>query len=487
MPSEVYNLLRILVCHSYFLRFDEKQQQRGKPYPPLATLQVAALLRQAGHNVGLFDAMLANGIEDYESKLRASQPEVVLFYEDNHNYLSKMCLGRMRRASCDMIATAHSAGARVISAGSDPSDAPETYLSAGADAVLLGEGLAALIAIIDRLNNELRMPVAQLIAGLPGVAATDDDSIVKSRAVAPLPTPNLAARPAWDLIDIDAYRGIWQNAQGYFSLNMAASRGCSFRCNWCAKPIWGDRYLQREASDVATEMLYLKQEFDIDHVWFADDIFGFRADWVDEFATALEADGGGVPFTIQSRADLIRPPMAEALHRAGCREVWIGAESGSQKILDAMNKGTCIPEILHARELLGSHGVRVGFFLMLGYLGEELEDILATRDLVDRAGPDDVGVSVAYPLPGTQFYETVKRQLGWKKNWDDSNDLDVMFSGTYRSEFYRSVRDLLHDQVSEGQSAELQARWTALVEREAQYRSAPSAPSNARVAIASVT
>jgi anaerobic magnesium-protoporphyrin IX monomethyl ester cyclase len=243
-------LLRILVCHSYYLRFDEKQQKRGKPYPPLATLQAAALLRQAEHDVGLFDAMLADCIDDYETKLRAFQPEVVLFYEDNHNYLSKMCLGRMRQASCDMISTARSAGARVISAGSDPSDAPETYLSAGADVVLLGEGLAALIAIIDRLNSELRMPVAQLIAGLPDVAATDNDSIVMSRAVAPLPTPSLAARPAWDLIDVDAYRNFWQDGQGFFSLNMAASRGCSFRCNWCAKPIWGDRYLQRNARDV---------------------------------------------------------------------------------------------------------------------------------------------------------------------------------------------------------------------------------------------
>ena len=440
-------MLSILVCHSYFLRFDEKQRQRAKPYPPLATLKVAALLREAGHDVSFFDAMLADGIEEYESKLALSQPQVVLFYEDNYNFLSKMCLGRMRRACCEMISSAHDAGVRTIASGSDATDAPETYLSAGADAVILGEGLAAIIAIIDRLNNEPRISVEQLIAGLPDVTAINDDSVFNSRAVAPLPTPNVAARPAWDLTDIDAYREIWRQAHGYFSLNMAASRGCSFRCNWCAKPIWGDRYLQRQASDVAAEMIYLKQEFDIDHVWFADDIFGFRTDWVEEFATALEASGGGVPFKIQLRADLIRPAMAEALHNAGCNEVWIGAESGSQKILDAMNKGTTISDILRARELLGEYGIRVGFFLMLGYLGEELEDILATRDLVDRTQPDDVGVSVAYPLPGTQFHQTVKRQLGEKKNWDKSCDLDVMFSSTYQSEFYRTVRNLLHDRA----------------------------------------
>src|SRR5262249_34903023 len=155
----------------------------------------------------------------------------------------------------------------------------------------------------------------------------------------------------------------------------------------------------------------------------ADDIFGFRVDWVNEFAEALERGGGGLPFTIQLRADLVSARMTEALRRAGCREVWIGAESGSQKILDAMNKGTTVGENIAARRSLGDAGIRVGFFLQLGYLGEELDDILATRQLVDEARPDDVGVSVSYPLPGTRFYEQVKAQLGAKTHWHESNDL----------------------------------------------------------------
>ena len=183
--------------------------------------------------------------------------------------------------------------------------------------------------------------------------------------------PELPQRPAWDLVDIERYRSVWLEAHGYFSLNMAASRGCSFRCNWCAKPIWGNQYLQRKAGDIAAEMLHLKGQYPPDHVWFADDIFGFRADWVMEFATALSDGGGGVPFTIQLRADLVSPRMADALRRARCREVWIGAESGSQKILDAMNKGIRVPEIVAARRLLGAEGIRVGFFLQLGYLGEQ--------------------------------------------------------------------------------------------------------------------
>jgi anaerobic magnesium-protoporphyrin IX monomethyl ester cyclase len=217
-------------------------------------------------------------------------------------------------------------------------------------------------------------------------------------------------------------------------------------------------------------MLYLRRHYRPDHIWFADDIFGFKADWVNEFAAALTEGGGGVPFTIQLRADLVSPRMTEALCAAGCREVWLGAESGSQKILDAMNKGTRVAEILQARKLLGAAGIRVGFFLQLGYLGEELDDILATRRLVREARPDDVGVSVSYPLPGTKFYDMVKEQLGHKRHWQESNDLEMMFAGTYTSDFYRELRNLLHDEVVHAGAPALQDRWNELIDREEEFR-----------------
>ena len=252
----------------------------------------------------------------------------------------------------------------------------------------------------------------QWVAGLPDVSVLGAHGVQRAAGKAPLPEPAAAPLPAWDLVDIEKYRRVWRRTHGHFSLNMAASRGCSFRCNWCAKPIWGNQYLQRPPREVAAELIHLRRHYRPDHIWFADDIFGFKVNWVNEFAAALAEGGGGVPFTIQLRADLVSPRMAEALRDAGCREVWIGAESGSQKILDAMNKGTRVRENIHARRLLGDAGIRVGFFLQLGYLGEELDDILATRRLVEEARPDDVGVSVSYPLPGTKFYEAVKQQLG---------------------------------------------------------------------------
>jgi anaerobic magnesium-protoporphyrin IX monomethyl ester cyclase len=477
-------MLSILVCHSYFLRFDSKQVERGKPYPPLATLQCAALLRRAGHEVSLFDAMLADDLQEYERTLHSVQPQVVLLYEDNFNFLSKMCLAKMRSAACRMIAAAHAAGARIIAAGSDVSDAPEPYLRSGADIALKGEGLPALLELVRRLDLAPDAPVEALVEGVAGTAALVGNGVAAINGAKLLPEVELSECAAWDLVDMDRYRDAWLSVHGYFSLNMAASRGCSFRCAWCSKPIWGNHYLQRAPASVGEEMSYLKRTFGPDHVWFADDIFGFRVEWVREFAAVTRANTGAIPFTIQTRADLLSERMAQALREASCVEAWLGAESGSQRILDAMNKGTTVGQILTARARLKAAGIRVGFFIQLGYLGEELTDILATRELLTAAQPDDVGVSVSYPLPGTRFHELVKAQLGPKTHWQDSDDLAMMFQGTYTSDFYRAIRDLLHDQVSlqrldarscgiEMQAAadSLERRWLELLSREVDHRS----------------
>ena len=481
-------MLSILVCHSYFLRLDQKQIARAKPYPPLATLQVVSLLREAGHQVSFFDAMLAEGIEEYHQLLASETPQLVLFYEDNFNFLSKMCLATMRRAACDMIGSARRANARVIAAGPDVSDAPAPYLRAGADLALVGEGLSALLELLPRLDAEPQLSVDELVRGMSGVASLSADKVVAASGGRGIALAQNAGLAAWDLVDVERYRAVWMKAHGYFSLNMAASRGCSFRCTWCSKPIWGNQYLQRSPLEVAAEMAHLKRAFNPDHIWFADDIFGFRVDWVAQFAAATRAAGAQIPFDIQTRADLISERMARALGDAGCKEAWIGAESGSQKVLDAMNKGTTVEEILTARKRLKAAGIRVGFFIQLGYIDEQLEDILATRDLLARAEPDEIGVSVSYPLPGTKFYDLVKAQMRAKTHWQESNDLDMMFQGTYTSDFYRTVRNLLHDQIVlqtadaqrlpeyERAAHAVEQRWQELLRNELKYRSSSQKP-----------
>jgi radical SAM superfamily enzyme YgiQ (UPF0313 family) len=197
-------------------------------------------------------------------------------------------------------------------------------------------------------------------------------------------------------------------------------------------------------------MCYLKARFKPNHIWFADDIFALSPKWTLAFADAVERLGAQVPFKMQSRCDLMTRDTVEALCRAGCAEVWMGAESGSQKILDAMDKGARVKDIYRARENLRSHGIRACFFLQFGYPGETWDEIEETIHMVRETRPDDVGISVSYPLPGTRFHERVSAQLGQKSNWSDSGDLAMMFRGEYSSEFYRALADALHAEVRGG-------------------------------------
>jgi radical SAM superfamily enzyme YgiQ (UPF0313 family) len=227
-----------------------------------------------------------------------------------------------------------------------------------------------------------------------------------------------------------------------------ASRGCPYRCNWCAKPISGNRFQLRAAEEVAAEIHELKTLFGVEHIWFGDDVFALDRHWVEEFAAAVESHGEAVPFKIQSRADLMSETTVAALKRAGCTEVWMGVESGSQAILDAMQKGLKLSAVHAARQRLATAGIRAGYFLQLGYPGEGWAEICETVQLVRDTRPDDIGVSVSYPLPGTAFFEQVQAELGIKRNWNDSDDLCTIHIASYNDSFYHAIRDALHAEVA---------------------------------------
>ena len=230
-------------------------------------------------------------------------------------------------------------------------------------------------------------------------------------------------------------------------LTLSPAGDVPYRCNWCAKPIYGDSFHGRSPGSVALEMRDLREQFGVDHLWFADDLFGINNRWVQDLADHVERHAAAVPFKMQSRADLMQEETVAALARAGCVEVWMGVESGSQRILDAMQKGTRVEQVGRARENLRKNGIRACFFLQFGYPGETWCDIEKTIQMVRETRPDDLGISVSYPLPGTKFHERVREQLGEKRNWVDSEDLAMMFKGAYTSEFYRALHDALHAEV----------------------------------------
>jgi anaerobic magnesium-protoporphyrin IX monomethyl ester cyclase len=447
MPPPMNNSaqVEVLLTHSYHLYFDRKQAERQQPYPPLGTLYAAALLREAGFTVAVFDTMIDDPDLGFPRALAQYRPSVVVVCEDSFNFLSKMCLTRMRGVSFKMREQAGALGIPAFVHGSDASDNIRTYLDHGFDALLLGECEQTLLQLLQAIlrrgeRNDWNVPGlayinrsnGQVVFTQPRAHRTDLEQL-------PL--------PARDLISISRYSVIWRTHHGRSSTNLVASRGCPFRCNWCAKPIYGSRYLVRSADSVAEEMQILKHDYGVDHLWFADDVFALNRRWVREFAAAVERRDAAIPFKIQSRADLMTAETVSALKRAGCEEVWMGAESGSQTILNAMDKGLTVASIHGARARLGSAGIRAAFFLQFGYPGETLREIEETIALVRTCRPDDIGVSVSYPLPGTVFYERVRQQLGAKRNWIDSQDLSVMFRAAYNDEFYRSLRNALHLEV----------------------------------------
>lgn len=436
-------MVDVLLTHSYHLYFDRKQVRKMQPYPPLGTLYAASLLREKGFSVALFDSMLEDPEQGFPDAMTRHRPKVVAIYEDNFNFLSKMCLTRMRRIAFGMIDQARAHGARVLVNGSDASDHCREYLERGTDYILLGEAEWTLLELVESLLGTGSNP-PHAIAGL-AYTGPRERSRTSHRPL--MRNLDLLPFPARDLVDTARYQTAWKQAHGFFSLNLVASRGCPYRCNWCSKPIYGDSFHARSAEAVAGEMLELRDKFGADHLWFADDLFGINDRWVQDWAVQVERRKASVPFKMQSRVDLMREDTVAALAGAGCVEVWMGVESGSQKILDAMRKGTRVEQVAQARENLRRNGIRACYFLQLGYPGETWNDIQKTIAMLRHTRPDDIGVSVSYPLPGTDFYENVRQQLGAKTNWVDSADLSMMFKGAYTSEFYRELHDALHKEV----------------------------------------
>ncbi|HLK27599.1 MAG TPA: radical SAM protein, partial [Puia sp.] len=429
-----------LFTHSYFLRFDPKQWETAQPYAPLGTLYAASLMRESGFTVSLFDTMFAENPEEVISYIDKCKPEFFVIYDDGFNYLTKMCLTNMRKAAFRMCRIARQKGCKVIVSSSDSTDHFEKYLEEGADFILIGEGEITLLELIRAISNN-----ENDFSNIQGIAYKYHEAVVKTMRRAVMKNLDEIPFPAWDIIDMKPYQKMWMNSSGYFSMNIATTRGCPFKCNWCAKPIYGNRYNSRSPQNVVDELKLLKEKFQFEHIWFCDDIFGLKPGWINEFAVLVKKENLKFKFRIQARADLLlEDDYIKSLAVAGCENIWMGAESGSQKILDAMDKGTKVEQIYVATKLLKENNIHPSFFIQFGYPGETKEDIEKTIRMINELLPYSIGISVSYPLPGTVFYERVKDQLKEKSNWSDSDELKLMFRNTYSPVFYKQLHRYVH-------------------------------------------
>lgn len=437
----------IVLANTYFERFDPKQEKRMQPYPPLATLYAASVLQKNNYPVDFFDTVFADGAGDIFPLLEKNAGKIFVICDDGFNYLTKMCLVNMRNACFEMIRYAKKNNLTVLVSSSDATDHWKEYLETGADYILIGEVENTLVEIIHHLLKQNTD-----ISKINGLAYKSANDYVKNERREVLHDLDALPFPAWDLIDIKQYKNNWLKHHGYFSLNLTTTRGCPFKCNWCAKPIYGNRYNSRSAENVIEEITMLIKKYAVSHFWFCDDIFGLKPGWIKKFSQLVQQSGLKFKFKIQCRADLLLDENnIESLAAAGCDEIWIGAESGSQKILDAMDKGTTVEQIYKATELMKKHHIKPCFFLQFGYIGETKDDIKATKQMLFDLMPFDIGISVSYPLPGTKFYELVKNDLHEKQNWNDSDELLVMFRSTFSPAYYKQLHRFIHKRYRSAQ------------------------------------
>jgi anaerobic magnesium-protoporphyrin IX monomethyl ester cyclase len=418
---------------------DKKQWENKTPYPPLGTIYAASFLRENGYSVSLFDTNLRSDPFAIESKIEEEHPAYLVIYDDGFNYLTKMCLTTMREAAFEMIKIGKKHNCTVIVCSSDSTDHFDKYLDAGADFIIQGEGEVSLKELIDHHKNN------ESIEQIQGIVYRKDEKTVVNPKRAVFKQLDEFPMPAWDLVDVESYRAIWAEKNRDLSLNIATTRGCPYKCNWCAKPIYGNRYNSHSPEYIVKHLSYLKNNYGVSSFWMCDDIFGLKPNWVQDFNKELKANDLSISYVIQSRVDLLlKEDTIDALAESGLKEVWVGAESGSQKILDAMDKGTKVEDIHKATALLKEKEVRVAFFIQFGYLGETKEDINKTIAMIKELLPDNIGISVSYPLPGTKFYDMVKDDLKLKANWTDSDDLAMMFQGTFNSKYYKKLHRYVH-------------------------------------------
>jgi anaerobic magnesium-protoporphyrin IX monomethyl ester cyclase len=428
----------ILLVNPLFLRRDPVEYRLMTPYFPLGLLYLAAMLRDAGYQVSVYDCMFRDGPEAFARTLDKLQPRVV----------GLGVLSTVLASALELAAIAHERGCTVLMGGADPTARPDSYLEdrveghCPVDIVVVGEGEETILELMANLRGA---PDALPLHQIQGLVYRDEEGqIVRTGPRALRKNVDEIPFPARDLVDVDAYRRAWRAGHGYFSLSVISSRGCPFQCAWCQKSVFGRSYRPRSPESVAEEMGQIKAQYDPDQLRVVDDVLGIDRQWVKRWRDALVARDAVIPFECLSRVDLVDREVLTWLKEAGCIRISFGAESGSQKVLDAMAKGTKVSQAYQAAQLCHELGIEVYFFIMVGYPGETWEDIQATVRFLCEAAPDEFSSTIAYPLQGTPFYEQVRDRLITDHDWRHTAENRVLYKGEYSTRFYRWVQRWLH-------------------------------------------
>ncbi len=414
----------ILLSHGYFIAEDEHEQKIMKPYPTLGLLYISSHLKAKGFAVDVYDSTFAT-LADFEAYICQTQPGLVGLY---CNLMTKQNVLKMIS-----LCKAANASARIIVGGPEPPYYAQEYLDFGADVVVIGEGEVALEELIPHLAKH----GPHWLHSILGVVFRDEQGqMVKTPARPQL--ANLSAQP-WpdrEAIPMERYLDTWKTHHGVSSVSLITARGCPYTCTWCSHSVFGETHRRRTPHEVAEEVAWITERYQPDQLWYADDVLTIHPRWFLQYADELKKRNLKLPFECISRADRLNEKVIDALADMACYRLWIGAESGSQRILDAMQRKANIEDVQAKTKMLQAKGISVGMFIMLGYEGEEVSDIEATVDHLKKSNPDVFLTTVAYPIKGTKYYQAVESQVVSHLDWAARTDRDLKVNGRYSRRFY---------------------------------------------------
>jgi len=423
----------VLLTHGYFLFEDEKEMQIMRPYPTLGLLYISAFLRREGIDAELFDSTFADR-RTLVDRL-ANGPGVIGIYT---NLMT-------RRPVLDIVAAAKLHGWTVVLGGPESANYPGEYLAHGADVIVVGEGETTMAELLPALA--LRGP--HRLHAVTGIVFTDDTGqIVTTPERTKIANLDSIPWPDRGRIDQARYVDVWRRRHGMGSVNMITARGCPYKCNWCSHAVFGYTHRRRSPVDSAAELEHIMDAYRPDQVWYADDVFTISHPWLFAYAKELERRNLRVPFETISRADrMMKDEVLKTLADMGCYRIWIGSESGSQRILDGMERGVRVDQVLWATRAAKRFGIQVGMFLMWGYPGEQIDDIAATVDLVKKCQPDIHLTTIAYPIKNTGFFRDAGDRVVADVQWSQATDRDYRLKGRHSRAYYKQADAWLNNEV----------------------------------------
>ena len=423
--------MKVLLTHGYFLGEDAKEQRIMRPYPPLGILYLAAFLEQRGISVEVFDSTFSSP-EALRQRLREERPEVLGIYTNLMTKLNVLAILRFVRSLPSL------AGTRIVLGGPEVTHHVERFLQHGADAIVIGEGEETMHELVAAwASAPAGSPAAGPLACIAGIAYRDEAGVVVRTPPRPLlKSLDELPMPKREAVDLQPYLDAWRTHHGRNALSMSTMRGCPYSCRWCSRAVYGESYRRRAPRLVVDEIEQVVARYRPDSLWFVDDVFTINHRWLQAFTDEVERRGARVPYECITRADRLDERAVALLERSGCFRVWIGAESGSQKILDAMDRRVTVEQVRAMIQLSKRHGIETGTFIMLGYPGETAADIEATIEHLKASDPDQFTITVSYPIKGTPFYDDAVTQMISPGPWETTTDRDIKLRHAHSSFYY---------------------------------------------------